>query len=453
MRFDIFIKNAKYPDYLDSDFKVANIGIIDDKIEYIGNETFDGINIIDAKDKIVSPGFIDIHMHEENFKDEGEKYVISKMMLRQGVTTCVGGNCGVLHQTIKEFREVIERSGGAPVNYIMLTGYNKYRTDLGIGHYDKINKDQMNIIRYKMLEDINNGASGISFGIEYDPGITFDEMIYAINCTKDDNLLITAHYREDAKKAVESVKEMIDIQNHINKRFQISHLSSCSAMGLMKKSLDIINEAIEKNSRLNYDTYPYNAFSTTIGSTVFDDGFLESYNKEYSDLLLTDEPYKNVRCNEKIFKEVRKNYPDMLVVAFCMNENEIIDAIKNKYGMIASDGIINNGKGHPRAAGTFPRVLGKYVRQEKVISLIDALKKMTIEPSKRLMIDDKKGQIKLGYDADITIFDENTIIDGATFDDINIASKGIDYVIVNGIIVYKDMNIVSENAGRFIEAK
>ena len=166
--------------------------------------------------------------------------------------------------------------------------------------------------------------------------------------------------------------------------------------------------------------------------------------------MLTMDPYKNVRCTKEIFEDARKNYPGMYAVAFVMNEDEIADAVANPIGMVASDGILNNGNGHPRAAGTFPRVLGKYVREEGRLDLITALKKMTLEPAKRLEIDHRKGIIKEGADADITIFDPDTIIDGPEFGNIDVPNRGIDYVIVNGKIAVKDNQMLTQQAGKFI---
>ena len=448
--YDLLIKNGMYPDFEGNCLASGNIGIQDGKIAYIGLDTPPAAETIDATGKVVSPGFIDIHMHEENFAEEGNAYVISKYMVKQGVTTCVGGNCGVLYQPVKAFKAVIDELGGAPVNYIMMTGYNAYRTQLGLGHYDVATKDQWDIIRKKMQDDLKEGAFGISFGIEYDPGMTFDEILYGMEASDDENLLISAHYRADCLDDIKPIEEMVELQNRTEKRFQISHLSSCSAIGKMQESLDYINKAMEKNPKLNYDTYPYNAFSTYISSTVFDEGCLEAWNKDYSDLLLTDEPYKNVRCTEEIFRECREKYPNMLVVAFVMNESEIAAAIANKNGMVASDGIINHGNGHPRAAGTFPRVLGKYVREEKVISLMDGLRKITWEPAKRLQMEHRKGVLQVGADADLTIFDPNTIKDGADFGAFDVPPVGIDYVIVNGKIAVKDNEILSETNGKFI---
>ena len=447
---DTLFVNGSYPDFEKNQIVKANIGIENGKIKYIGNDAPDAAETIDCTGKIVSPGFIDIHMHEEDFK-EGKKWIMAKLMAKQGVTLAVGGNCGVMKQPVKVFKQVMNELGGCPINYIILSGYNYYRTDvLGLGHYEECSKENRDKIREYMLEDLEEGAFGLSFGIEYDPGMTTEEIKYACQLKDDSHLLVAAHYRFDGERAVPAIKEMLDIQDSMDKKFQISHLSSCSALGQMKEAIDVINEYMEKNPKLNYDTYPYNAFSTTIGSTVFEDGCFEGWKKTYSDILLTGEPYLNQFCTKEIFEDARANYPDMLAVAFVMNEDEIADAITNKNGMVASDGIIFNGKGHPRAAGTFPRLLGKYVREEKKLSLIDGLRKITLEPAKRLEIEGRKGQIIVGADADITVFDPDTIIDGPTFQDMDIPNVGIDYVFVNGIKTVKNNEILTEKSGRFI---
>ena len=447
---DFLLKNGSYPDFEAGKSVEANIGIKDGKIAYIGREEVPAAETVECKGRIVSPGFIDIHMHEENF-NHSDDFIISKYMVKQGVTTCVGGNCGVVYQTVSEFRDALSERGGAPVNYLMMSGYNSYRGVLGLklGHFDAASGEQRRKISEMIKKDIDAGAIGISFGIEYDPGITTEEIIEAVSGFGE-GLLVAAHYRNDCIDDVKPVEEMIEIQSGIKQRFQISHLSSCSALGQMKSSLKLINDAIEKDPRLNYDTYPYNAFCTEIGSAVFDEGCFETWKKTYSDVLLTGEPYKNQFANKESFEDCRKNYPAMLAVAFVMNEDEITAAITNKYGMVASDGILNHGNGHPRAAGTFPRVLGKYVRVDNKLDMLTALRKMTSEPAKRLGLDGTKGMVKLGYDADITIFNPDAIIDGPTFEDIGKENIGIDMVIVDGKIAVKQNAIISETAGKFI---
>ena len=446
---DFLIKNGKYPDYTKNALVKGNIGIEDGKITYIGTDEPDAKKVIDAEDRVVAPGFIDIHMHEEDFH-EGKHFCIADMMLKQGVTMAVGGNCGTLHQNVREFRDTIEELGGSPINYMMLSGYNHYWTEQGLGHFDKSTPEQRKVIHESIKKDLEAGACGISFGIEYDPGMTEEEIIEAANICDDSGMLIAAHYRADGEKSIPAIEEMIRIQQGIKQRFQISHLSSCSALGTMEESLRIINEYIAKDPRLNYDTYPYDAFSTHMGSTVFDPGCLEGWKKDYSDLLLTAEPYLFQRATKESFDDCRANHPEMLVVAFVMNEDEIASAISNPNGMVASDGIIANGLGHPRAAGTFPRVLGKYVREDKVVDLVTGLRKITLEPAKRLDMEHRKGDIHVGADADITIFDPETIIDGPSFTDLTVPNKGIDYVLVNGKIALKDNEVIDDRAGGFI---
>lgn len=474
----IIIKNCFFPDFKKKQMCFGNVEVRESKIHRIENVfeygrllsstiideacskiskqpfnnelcNLEQARVIDAKGKVLSPGFIDIHMHEEDFLNEGEEYVISKMMVLQGVTTCIAGQCGVQKQPVSKFREVIEKKGGAPVNYMIMTGYNAKRTAMGIGRHEEPTASQLEILKEQVRQEVKEGAAGISFGIEYDPGMTTEEIIEIVKSVEDDYIMVAAHYRADGEKAIEAIEEMIEIQRRTGKNFQISHLSSCSAMGNMGEALHIINNEIRRNPKLNYDTYPYNAFSTTIGSEVFEEGCLEGWHKTYSDILLTDEPYKNVRCSEKIFKECRANYPEMLAVAFVMNEDEIAMAAVNEYGMIASDGIINHGNGHPRAAGTFPRFIGKYVREENRISLLSALEKVTKMPASRMELKGK-GEIKIGYDADLVLFDYEKIRDGATFENINIPPVGIEFVMVAGEIGVKNNNILQSNLGRFI---
>lgn len=449
---DIIIRGGSYPDYEKEEMVKGDIGIKDGKVVEIGNITELAKKVINAEGRIVSPGFIDIHMHEEDFIDEGEKFVIAEMMLKMGVTTCLGGNCGVQHQDLQLFKNTIEKLGGSPVNYLMLVGYNSYRNKVGANTYTKASKEQLQELLVIMKRELAQGAYGFSFGLEYDPGIDVDEIMNILGNFSDKNLFVSAHYRADSIKAIDAIKEMINIADKSQMKFQISHLCSCSAMGQMKDALDLINHEIKRNPKINYDTYPYNAFSTKIGSAVFDDGCFENWGKSYDSILITDGEFKNEYCDKQLFEKVRKENPEMLVVAFVMDENEVGQAIANPYGMIASDGIINNGNGHPRAAGTFPRVLGKYVREDKVISLLDALRKMTLEPANRLELN-AKGRIFKGCDADITIFDLETIKDGADFSELNIPPFGIDYVIVNGKVAVDHNSIINGRAGRFISYK
>ena len=163
---DLLIINGTYPDYGKNEMTAANVGIKDGVIYYIGTETPEAAQIYDAYGKVVSPGFIDIHMHEEDFGADGERFVIALHMLEMGVTTAVGGNCGYPRQTVAGFRRVVEQLGGSPINYMLQTGYNLYRAKLKIGRYEQASAAQIREINALMRRDLKDGACGVSFGIE-----------------------------------------------------------------------------------------------------------------------------------------------------------------------------------------------------------------------------------------------------------------------------------------------
>ncbi|MDI3481381.1 MAG: hypothetical protein PWQ97_1036 [Tepidanaerobacteraceae bacterium] len=305
----------------------------------------------------------------------------------------------------------------------------------------------MKILLKKALED---GCIGISFGLEYTPGASTEEMIVLGDVLHGyENRLMAAHYRYDADRGIEALQELIYVSSTMHIPMQLSHLGSCCAFGNMKEGLELIDNAKRQGIDVEADCYPYAAFSTTIGSPVFDPGCFERWKCGYGAILVTEEKYRGNYCDEYIFESLRKNYPVTLVIAFVMNQNEVMEAIQHPSIMVASDGYIHDGQGHPRVAGTFPKVLGRFVREEKVLSLVDALSKMTILPAKRLKLS-RKGRIQEGCDADIVIFDPEQIIDRATFEKPLEPPLEIEWVIVNGEVALEKSRLVYKQNGKII---
>ena len=451
--YDLKIINGKIVDFQENRFQEGDIGIINGKIVAIGKLEEEAKEIIDAENNIVSPGFIDIHMHEERIEYGTEDaYDIANKMCLMGVTTAHGGNCGINLQDPKVFMEYVKKNG-APVNYMMSIGYNYLREKVGItNHYVSATEQDTRRLIKLINEYIDLGFVGVSFGIEYSPGITFNEMIEACKGIKSKKVLLSAHYRSDGDAAIESVEELINLSRITGYPMQISHLGSCSAMGRMEESLKVIEGAIRDGVDVMADCYPYEAFSTFIGSAVFDEGCFARWNKSYDSILLTEGKYKGLRCDEELFNKVKKENPETIAVAFVMNEEEVIECIKAPFVFLGSDGLFNNSQGHPRGAGTFPRVLGRFVGDKKSMSLIEGLKKMTCMPAKRLGLTEK-GSIKVGMDADVVIFNQQKIIDKATFEKPSLGPEGINYVIINGVVAVENGVMVSKRAGRFIETK
>ncbi|MDI9496231.1 MAG: amidohydrolase family protein [Bacillota bacterium] len=447
---DIKIVNGKIIDVENKTARQGDLGIKDGIISDIGSVPAQAKVVIDAEGKYVSPGFIDIHMHEEDFSlTKKQEYDISDTMLNMGVTTCVAGNCGNNRQSILELYDFVNEKGN-PVNYLTYIGHNFLRVEAGnTDIYKRSSKEQIEKMQRWVKEAVDFGAIGVSYGLEYCPGIDTEE---AVAITKEiqgrDDLLLAAHYRKDAIHALDSINEMAYIGREAKIPFQISHLSSCSAFGNMKEALDLIQDIRDKGTDIMVDAYPYDAFSTYIGSAVFDEGCFETWGKSYDAIMLTEDPYKGVYCDKELFEKVRKEYPKMLVVAYVMNEEEIIEALNHPLVMVASDGIYRNHSGHPRGAGTFPRVIGRFVRDMKVMEFFDAISKMTYMPAQRLKLN-RKGLLKEGYDADITIFDYNTIIDKATFQEPQLRPEGIDYVILGGKLAIEKGKTVNNTLGKF----
>ncbi|MBG0763945.1 MAG: amidohydrolase family protein [Tissierellales bacterium] len=446
------IINGKIPNFDQMKLEEKDVLIKDGKIEKIGKIEEEADQVIDAKGKVVSPGFIDIHMHEEVIENVEDPYFTSYYELKMGTTTCVGGNCGNNRQSVKEFKDYIDKNG-APVNYLSFIGHNYLRNQVGIDdRYRAATDEEIEKMKELIKETLPLGILGISYGIEYSPGIDFRELVEITKALDSKDYLLSAHYRSDGEKSVESIEEMVKISTESGVPMQIAHIGSCSAFGFMKETLDMIKEYQDKGADVMADCYPYDAFATFIGSAVFDDGCFERWDKTYSDILLTEEPMKNVRCDKETFEKARKEYPNMIAAAFVMREEEVIEALKAPFVFVGSDSLFRKDMGHPRGAGSFPRVLGRYVREMGELPLIDALWKMTLGPAERLSLS-HKGQIKEGMDADITIFDPDTVEDGATFAEPTLPPVGISHVILGGKVAVENNEVKEGRLGRFIKFK
>lgn len=427
-----------------------NIAIEGGKIVEISNDILRGDEFINAEGLIISPGFIDCHMHEDPYDPKLDKINISifNCMLRMGVTTAIGGNCGSGPVNIAEYIDTIDRIG-LPVNFSMLVPHNVLRVLEGINDkYGKASSVEISNMKIRAQQYLDLGCLGISFGIRYVPGLDEKELKEISSACKKDKRIIAAHIRDDAKNVIPSTKELIEIGVNHNLPIQISHLGSMGAYGQMEELLSLIDYHKMNGLDISADCYPYNAFSTSIGTTTYDSGFLERYGTGYDAIEIAEGKYKGQRCTEEIFKELRNTAPSTLTIGHFMQEEDVDKAISHPNVYIASDGVMHDYQGHPRAAGTFPRVISKYVKEKQLISLYDAIGKMTWLPAKRYGLD--KGTLSIGSDGDIVIFDYNEIQDKATFEEPALPPNGIKYVLINGEIACKENSILSNTSGKFI---
>lgn len=451
--YDTLIVGGRFPDFDAGELVRAEIALEGGKIAALlsPGERPQARRVVDADGKVVSPGFIDLHMHEEEFAAESRRYDISEYMARQGVTTCVGGNCGQQNHPMAEFKAILRSNGGAPVNYIMLAGYNSLREAEGVGWYDSASKELRRRIHARLAEELEEGAWGLSFGLEYSPGISEEEMTRAVEAVRQFDPFVSIHFRGDCEACLPSLEEMARLSRRTGCRVQVSHLSSLAGTAHnMPASLAFLEREIGENPLLGYDTYPYPAFCTGIGTAVFDMDWRAKWVVDYDSILLLHSPYTGQRCTKELYEKVRRETPEVNVVAFAMEEESIRTAIAHPAGLLGSDGSISDGcLGHPRAAGTFPRILGKYVREEGALTLMEALDKMTRRAALRLGLSDK-GRVAPGMDADLVIFDPDTIADGAEYTDISLPNRGIDMVLAAGVPTVEHGTLTGALPGRFL---
>jgi len=203
-----------------------------------------------------------------------------------------------------------------------------------------------------------------------------------------------------------------------------------------------------KSMQIGCDCYPYEAFSTGLGSTTYDDGWRDRYGCGYDVVELAEGKYKGQRCTKEIFDEVRRDFPDCKTICYVMVQEEVDLAFRHPGVMLGSDGTLSEGQGHPRAAGAFPRLIARYVKNG-TISMYEAINKMTAMPAAQLGLP-HKGRLNVGADADVVVFDPQLLEDCATFTDPLLPPKGMDYVIVGGKIAAERGKIVCRNAGKAV---
>ena len=448
---DLVLNNCEIIDPIDGIYS-GNIGIKDGEIVSVSQEKHSAEEVIDLKGMQVSPGFIDIHVHENKIIGDKVDLTTFEYGTKMGVTTAIAGNCGMnlSDQSVEEYFKELETTN-LPLNLMSFIGYGFLRDQLGYSEKDRLQQKDLPKLKNHLFKNMDAGACGISLGLEYTPGVSTEEIIHLGRFLSENypDKLLTAHYRYDAGRSLESIAEMIIVARETGVPFQISHIGSCAAFGQMKAALEMIAAANNAGVDVMADVYPYAAFSTFIGSEVFAPGCFERWDKSYDSLLVVNGRYQGQRCTEEIFNELREKEPNTLIAAFVMEEREVRKAIQYPEMLVASDALISDGGGHPRGSGTFPRLLGKYVREESALDLQEAIAKITLMPAQRMGLS-KKGRIKSGYNADLTVFSKEEIIDNSTYQDPLQEPDGIKHVIVKGCFTLKDGKYQGGGAGRVI---
>lgn len=404
-----------------------NVGVLEGQVAAISETPLTGVQVIDATGLVVAPGFIDLHQHGQHEESYG-------LMVRDGVTTTFELEVGT--GDVQSW--YAERDGGQVVNYGVSIGHIPVRMivmgDDGEflpsgpgGTAEATDDDVVEMVR-RFKEGLDQGAVAVGFGLAYTPAAPTEEFTTMLQVAAEYGVSAHIHLRGGVEGVIEALAAATDTGASLH----IVHLNSSGGANTAE-FLGLIAEARAAGHDVTTEAYPYEASQNRIESAPHDDW--ESWEDERF------QRYQWVETGERLTRETFGQYRQQGggVIIHGRTEEMTRTAIESPFTMIASDGGIWEGRGHPRSSGTFSKVLGKYVREDGVLDLMDALHKMTLAPARRLEAQvpgmRNKGRLAVGADADLTVFDPSTVIDRATYEDGTIPSEGIQYVLVNGVVV------------------
>ena len=450
--YDIVLNGGRVIDPETGLNDVRNIGITDGRIAAISSQALSGKQQFDVSGLVVSPGFIDLHIH-------GITNTEQEYQVRDGVTTALELEWGI--PLLKQWYE--SRANQALINYGASVNWPFSRIEvmqayeantkavqqmMAEGKYEgvvssidlmlptfstSLTDAELPLMLQSVRESLSEGGIGIGVPVGYLPKASTKEVYALYQMAGEMQAPIFTHVRAGG---IIAIQQAIADAILTGAPLHIVHMNSM-ALGDIDLALNMVRDAGEKGFGITTEVYPYTAASTDIASAMFDDGWQDRLGMTYADVQWVPTAE---RLTEKSFEAKRKE--GGTVIMHMMQPEWIRSGVAYPEVIIASDGMFYDKLAHPRTAGTFSRVLGKYTREDKVLGLIEALKKMTLLPAQRLEsiapMMRFKGRLQVGADADITVFDPTTIKDKATFEKGLEFSEGIVYVVVNGVLVVKD---------------
>jgi N-acyl-D-amino-acid deacylase len=494
--YDLLITNGRIVDGTGNPWFRADVGIKDGRIARVGRiSPAEARTVIDARNQIVAPGFIDVHTHVEGIYNQPA----AENFVRMGVTTLVTGNCGSSMTNVAEFLGRAEKTPLA-VNLATLVAHGSVRQKvLGLANREP-SLDELRQMEAIVEQAMRDGAVGLSTGLIYVPGTyaKTDEVVALAKVAARYGGVYATHMRSEGENVADAIRESIEIGEQAGLPVEISHfkISNKRLWGESQMTLGLVRAARARGLVVTVDQYAYTASSTSLDSRLpswlleggreegkkrLDDpatrervhkemreGLKRSLQKDYSFAVVAryaPNPAFNGKSIAQITLEARKKkdidsqIEQMLemyaaggagMIYHSMDERDVQTIMREPFTMIASDsGVLRVGDGvpHPRGYGNNARVLGRYVKELKIVTLEDAIRKMTSLPAQTFRLTDR-GLLREGYAADVVVFDDAQFTDRATFEQPHQYPAGLSHVVVNGAEVFAETQMTEARPGR-----
>ena len=481
---DTLISNVQILDGSGGEPQPGSIALEGGRIKAVGDlEGYSGRHMLDGEGKMLAPGFIDAHTHDDLYVIRAPEMLPK---LSQGVTTVIVGNCGISASPVSltgdlQDRDLQENDLPDPMNLLGNTGEFRYgsfanyvaavnatrpavnvaalvgHTVLRNNHMDRLDRAatavEIAAMTTQLCEALDHGALGLSTGLAYLSAYSApveEVMALAEPLSKAGGIYAT-HLRGESDTVLQAIDEALHIGRHANVPVIISHLK-CAGIDNWGRSTEVLQslDAARVHQSIGCDCYPYAASSTILDLRQVDERIkiTITWSKPHAEMAgqTMAEIANGWRTDQ--FEAARRLQPAGAIY-HCMSEDDMRAILRHPETMIGSDGLPNDPLPHPRLWGTFPRVLGHYSREQKLFSLGEAVRKMTSLPAQRFGLTDR-GQVREGYCGDLVLFDAETVRDSASFGNPIHAAEGIEAVWVNGVLAYRNRASTGERAGRFL---
>lgn len=446
--YTLCINNGMVIDPENQTARLASVGVVDGRIAEISNTPLHASTEIDAAGHVVCPGFIDVHGHVDNVTSYPDHEACARLSLLQGVTTLVSGNCGVSVQNVSQFFDRIDK--GYPTNHAELIGGSTLRKMVGACNiYVPATPAQIQHMCCLVRNGLSQGAAGLSFGIGYTPGTSMEEVYALARVAKEFDRIVAIDTRMEDDYDLNSLQEAIDVASNTGVRVVVSHLVYQYGEYVMNEALSMLDAARANGLDIWADSGMYVDWATSIGSECFRDSYVNGHQCLLPHLLVATGEYTGRLLDMPLYKAMRTLHPNETVICKTGAEASIPLAFTRDYIMPSSDTApYNPHEGHPQIAGSFAAFF-RMVREMRNLELCEAVRRATLLPA-QVMGFSNKGRMKVGADADLVVFNPQTIFDNAAYVDKgepDAPPDGIDYVVVGGSIAVRGMVVEDGKCG------